>query len=657
MHVPLWTEIRQLKKTKPNLLKDLKKCKDLPDLHNWAVEYNVELGRYSTLAFKDLCRIDPGLETLLVALRDDALNKTSNVKFLLHKLMEQSLNAEDAGILSQWLKATLSLGQQSLHRISLIMGLISSVSVISSDENIKHDLITSVLEGFEQSAVLSIKDLRVHHVATLLDAIIRCTYSQKSQDLGSRLIGALTPLQSSRLTHEISQFLQTAITTEVIAENKEKRIPSQMNAILKFFGMLRHLSTPTSSAILINISEMLIIQASLLPEPDFTTLQLLDQWWSSWITSPAVSEIMQEDAIKKQLERLLIGRSPAIVATYLKRLDNRAMADFILQRELLSDLDLRTRSHALNLFMHDREDADVLPFVSIMLAAHRTSDISEMKMKRALRLLQMLGESKSIEKIIVRLRNLNIRIPECVILDNIEAGLHDSEYRAERIFQVFGEIPLEQCPGLAERMIKNMRRHPFEALRLFQARQPGITVGCRPPIWTIQARAQLLERMATAYSTVDHIPSQMAFKYIYRCYLYHMREGLGHLDKGIVLALVRTGIVRPLEQGRWVSSMRLGWILHIIRKFEDPQAADQIDKVVYEWRGMIVNKIQMEQHFRKRNLQGMKEEPLSFHFRSRWHKRQAYLEKIMKPLIKPSPQVEDSAVPFTQSLFKKRPYT
>ena len=619
---------------KPNVLKDLKNCKDLSGLHNWAAGYKVELQRYSKLAFKQLYYNGSSLETLLAALRDDALNKTFNIDFLLYQLSKKPLTANDAGTLCQWIKSTLSLGQQPASWISLIMDFVLRISTSQRDEKLKCDLATSVLEGFESSAVLRIKDLTSNQIRTFLEAITSGTFSERSIDIGFRLVGVLNSRQSSLLAHRISQFLQRAVMTRDLTGRDVEQETNSMDTISRSFEILRALPISTSCTILMDTSEAMMNQMSVLPEFDLLLLKSLYQWWS-WITSPNFAEIIRQTAIKNQLERMLSGRPPAIVATYLKHHENVAVADYILQRELLPHLSLDKRTCAINHFVQVSETAKVTPFVAMMLAAHEVSDVPEMKMKRAFGLLQLLGESESIANTIVALRKLNVKISEHVILHNIRAGVHDKRYQAERIFRVFRELPLEKCPELAERMIRNIRRYPSEALQLYQARQPGTTPGCRAPLRTIKARAQLLERMALTYSTIDHLPWQVAFRYVYTCYKYHMREGLGHLGNGLVLALVRTGIIRPLQAGRWVSTMRLRWILHVIRKFEDVQVADQVDKAVYEWRGLVVKKIQAEQHFRKRTLQkyGLKEEPLSFHFRLKWSRRQACMERIMKPLI------------------------
>ena len=70
---------------------------------------------------------------------------------------------------------------------------------------------------------------------------------------------------------------------------------------------------------------------------------------------------------------------------------------------------------------------------------------------------------------------------------------------------------------------------------------------------------------------------------------------MGPISRELVLAFTHAGIIRPLQRGTWVSTVKLRWILALTRKVESVEIANEVDTLVYEWRGAIVRKIQQRQ--------------------------------------------------------------
>lgn len=616
----------------PKFLEDLKHCKDLAGLYTWAAEYNIELRRYSRLAFRQLYESGQKSKDMARALGDSALNNPDNLDFLLHKQAQRILSSDDVDDVAQWFQQTLSLGQWSEAQISVVINFVEHISIVSSDEYVKCSLAASVLDGLESSTILAVKDVKYSKFGILLKAVTRGTFTGISQDLGFRLIKALEPSQSVRLSKIISLFLQKGIETEASMQKNGGKESHFVDAIPKSFEILWTLPRRTSCAVVLKTSEALVKHTACLPESNIPLLRLLDQWWS-WIRHSDIVGSLDQGADRRQLERLLNGRPLVIIATYLRHLEDFAIAHFILRRVLRIHLEGSDRNQALDLFKAICRNEKVSPFVSMMRAAHTFTEISERTTQRVFRLLQMLQRASSIADIIVGLRSVNIRISERVIIHTIKNGLHWKHPRSENIFSVFRELPLEKCPELAERMIGNLRRDPFEALKCYVLRHPSTRIpSCREPLNTIKARKQLLERMALTYANARHLNSRMAFKYVSKCYLAHMRDGLGYPGPGLVLALTRAGLIRPLADCKWVSTERLRWILKLIRMFEGSDVAEQVDRLVYTWRGQVVEEIQADYHRRKRARYGVKEPPMSFRIRSEWNRSQGMLFRILEPL-------------------------
>ena len=619
-------------RSESKFLADLRSCTNLHDLHSWASDYGVALQRYSRLSFRHLCQCDQDLEVALEALGDQALNSHGNLEFLLWRIAIKPLEKDDADILAQWLKRTLFLGQRSELQIKLLVDFVSRLGIANCDEDLKCSLAASVFEGLELSRVLSIGDLNPSIIGMLLQAITSGNFTNASLDLGIRVINALGPRQLRSVTHGISLLLQKELISQMSMHRSAASKNQQKYIVPRSFQILRDLPLSASSAVILETSEALIKQAACLSESNDPLLHLLGNWWS-WTRGAGLLDHAEKGSGEKKIEQLLARTDICVMVTYLRQLDDLRIAQFLLHNELGMQMKADNRLRVFEEFRHICHfEKDVSPFVSLLRAAHTHSDVPERSMLRIFRLLQILQKSNSIADVIVGLRAAGFKTSEQVISSTIRNGLHDKHFRVEKILKVFRELPLEKCPEVAERMIKNVKRQPIEALKLYRTRHPGVSSGCREPPETINARAEVLQRMAISYSTAVHLTPRMAFKYVYQCYVYHMREKLGTVGRGMVLSLIRSGIVRLLQEGQWVSTMRLTWILNLVRKSEGDQVADQIDRVIYDWRGKVIKKIQADHHRRKNARLGVKESPMSFTISNRWNNSQGHIDKILTPI-------------------------
>ena len=632
LHDPMRIEAAKSLKANPSFLEDLKCCKNLSNLRVWAADYNIDLRRYSRLSFRYVYETRERLEVVLEALGDNALNNSDNLRFLLRQKMQNPLMYEEARIIGYWLKRTLFLGQWSESQLTLILDFILHISTLESFQKAKDHLIISAVKGLESSTVFGLKDLSRSQLSMLLDAITNGVSTGSSSGPGFRLLKVLEPYQLESLTKSISRFFQKTILVQTLENGSLGKESQDGKSIPKLFGFLQTFPQSVSCRVIIDISRALVERTPSPPECYTPLLQLLDQWWA-WVRRSKLLKTSDESANQWHLERTLAGNSLTIVASYLRPLDDVAIARFMLQQELGHRSALNAQSRALESFRQTcQSDKNVSPFVNMLVTMQEISDVTEKTVQRTFRLLQMLHKSEAIADVIVSLRNAGIRISEHVLLNTIKAESRKTGGIPAKIFSLCRELPLEKCPELAESMIQNVRRRPLEALQQYVSRHPLFLPGCRERFDVLKARSQLLQRMALAYSTSTHLTPQMAFRYVYKCYTYHMREGLGPLGSGMVLALTRTGIVRPLERGEWVSTERLRWVLHLIRRFEGSQVADQVDELVYKWRGVAVKKIQAESQQRKLANHGQKESAMGFRIRNVWNRSQGRVDRILEPL-------------------------
>ena len=579
---------------KPEFLLDLAKCQDLEDVRAWAVKYDIELRRHSRLAFAHLLDIDDNLEQLLGYLEDSALNNSANLNELLRRKAHYLVEHNAATIVEQWIRKTLVLGQRSEEQILLLLEYLSEINSATEDEEVKCRLLASLFEGLKSSAVLGINEVSTNVLDKLLRVTVRGRFSRMSYDLGLCIIRALEHTRSKNLVHSITSFVQTGIQAKLSSDQDPRQLE---NLLRQLFEMLQQLPTSVSSHVVLQSSEYLINQKRCLPELNAPLLKLLIQWWEHMRSS----KIADQEANKRFLERLLAGKPLVIIGTYLQNLDDSATAHFLLRREFGRFINQGDRVPLVERFrnlLHRREDET--PYVTAIRAASEFVDISDRCFQRVFRLLLMMQESGTIVKVIAGLEKYNIIVSEYVVHHTLKVGMHWQSHRAEAILGIYRRLPLKRCPELAERLISNIRRHPNEALRKYKIDCVRDQATDRSFSGSIQARIQLLQRMAIAYSLATHLTPRMAFGFVYKCYILQRRWRLGYPGIGMLQALVHAGIMWPLQLGKWVSTMRIKWLLGIIEQVEGAKVARGVDEAIYVWRGQNIRRFQSLQRRRTR---------------------------------------------------------
>lgn len=135
---------------------------------------------------------------------------------------------------------------------------------------------------------------------------------------------------------------------------------------------------------------------------------------------------------------------------------------------------------------------------------------------------------------------------------------------------------------------------PDEAFRLLkriytnsQDFDPAATPAVRTRL--LAEKAETLHRMATAFASNQCLTAGRAFRAVYRCYRYlcAMQVAPGPM---VARAFVHAGLIRFLQSNRWVSTIKLRWILGVVRGSESKETADKVDQIVWIWRGHTIER-------------------------------------------------------------------
>ena len=586
-------------------LKDMEACRNLRDLHEWARTRGSNLRQYSRLAFRHLTDTGSPIPVLLEAFEDNALRTLGNMNYFLVRRLAQPLSPTDTHLLGDWLRGQVSVGVWSDNEILTLIELISDTIGSAKDDQSKCKIIESLFEGLQSSTLFKIQDADYRIPRSLLTSLHQGPITCRMQHLATRIIKALKPVQLEKMAQTISTFIINCIRAKASLHYHDKQGLKELEAVPGAMEILRFLPRNVANFAIVNTS-LALIRASGTPDSTISRtamLKLLADWWSSLARFGTFS-FAGNDTPRRRIERILAGEQLEIIAPYLQHLEEIDIVDFVLQQWL----EQRSYIAALKQVQHLTNEVDQFegfesPFVIMLRVLRRRAEVSDDDLKRLFRLLQALKMSNTIVDIILRSNEIGVNIGENAVLHTIRTHMKVCPEMAQRIFRAYPGLALESCPDFAEILIANPQIHPGIPYYYYISRRPDPkSATCREPVLAIRRRAALLKRMAIAYSGALHLSPRIAFDKVYACYKCHMGESLGPISREMVLAFTHAGIIRPLQRGTWVSTVKLRWILALTRKVESPEIADEVDSLVYQWRGAIVRKIQERQLRDRRSI-------------------------------------------------------
>ena len=599
----------------PGLWEDLKQCRDVVGLYTWAADYGIDVRWFPKLLFSRLCYAGEPLAVLLSALEDVALGTPGNLNFLLDwqlrrgkekKPLRKRLKPDDMILLQQWMRRQLYLGLKTKEDIFVFLRFVSRVSDATGDESLRCQFIASVFEGLQSSSVFGFKDLDRETVYKLFESLTQGPVTRQTLFLGLSLIEAVRHSQMEGIDQKISTFIRGVFRAYTSLREHQKQETRFQEILPKTLEMVQGLPQELAYSVILITTKALINDHFRMPAIKAATMQLPGTWWSA-LAKTDILELRRKIPLETEIELLLSTQKPEVVVPYLRQLDDQNKARFML-RYWIGTKTRSGRGGARARYLFDglcSAKGKESPWVSMFQAARECiqapSKPTDIGVKKVFEVLQMLRKSEAIVEIIKQARKLDAVLNESDVMYTIRKHLRTRPRLAERLFHFYPRLRLEKCPELAERMILDPASHPETALRYMRRRRTRFPVKGEQ---LAQLRKQLLERMALAYSVALHLTPRMAFRYVRACYTQHVREQLGPHSVVMARALTQAGIIRPLQKGRWVSTMAVRWVLSVVRSTESIDVADQADELVYKWRGAIARKARAASLAKQANRRG-----------------------------------------------------
>ena len=491
------------------------------------------------------------------------------------------------------MRRQLHLGLKSEDDIFAYLRFIARIG----NESIKSSLVAS-FEGLQSSSVFGFKDLGWWAQIKVLEAISQRPPTRQLLELGFSLIQA-TPrfdLKGRRLwrvtCQKIAAFLGRVIDAHPSSSRGGKRDILSLEMISMILESIWVLPRELACSVVLKITKGLICDLRA-PDRGPTTRRLRDQWIS------ALVETGGSFYQKTKIENFLGTQKPAIVAPYFQQLNERKKACFVL-RYWAGPRSLSCQSRIQYLFRAycyaKRKDS---PWVSMLQAAQKyareSSQRSGVRVGQIFNMLRMLRQPETIVEIIKQGEKLNTILHSKDVLDIIRKYLGTQPHLAKQMIDFYPKLRLESCPEVAERLILNPTIHPEWALNYVEKHCSRFRIHRDGP--DSQARIELLGTMALAYSMAPHVNPRTAFRFVYRCYTRHKKENLRPRPVSLMMAnaFTRAGLIRPLQAGKWVSTMQVRWILTIIRSTQGTDVADRVDETVFRWRRAIARQALIDQ--------------------------------------------------------------
>lgn len=151
-------------------------------------------------------------------------------------------------------------------------------------------------------------------------------------------------------------------------------------------------------------------------------------------------------------------------------------------------------------------------------------------------------------------------------------------------------IWISRCPKLIISMIQNTWIHSDRIFAMINFREPANSIPYRQRSCKAnpldQSRIDLIHLMAISFAERKYKTSRVAFRDVHLCYRY-LRDRRAKLQPTMSRALMLSGVIRPLLEGRYVSADRCRWILNFVKRLEGHDVAEELDRVIYRWRAKI----------------------------------------------------------------------
>ena len=581
------------------LITELKPCTTLRDIRKLFVSLEVNVQDQplvSRMAFQRLLDRRSSIRALFTFLEDAFLNTPQAGNFWLFLSDQRRFKSiQSREYLQQWTYDQAALGMFTPEDVTSIMRF------AVSPENARRWflLAVKVWEGVQKSSVLTSRDLQPEALTMLLECLSNPLIPGKHRKIGLEVILMLEPSQLDDIGSEISRFFESWMWPSTPSEDSQHATEDrndQFSPSTKFVRAISRLRIDLACSCVANMSRRFVERCQKSNAENSNYRDALNKWWAMIFQSGSFSSIYSSLQWQK-LEDYLVKDSGEIIRPYLLSLSTEQLCRFYMRRKLHMP---QSAIDQASIPATPIEDSQTLSRISetaspiIALVETLKNNIRSTK-KPLLGLFTFLRELGAFPAIVEIVEEAGLIINRWMLIAEITELAKVNIKIAYRVFRACPWLPLESCPDLAVGLLSTPYwGHPQNLFHLRRAhwRTCNQMAFFGPnPYAAIIAQNTFYHRVALAIAQCPRVSPRSAYVWVYHCYLtVKWRKRLGSIGPEMTRALTHAGIIRQLQAEKWVSTEQVRWILSKVQEVEGEAAAQQLNELVYEWRGEVIHK-------------------------------------------------------------------
>ncbi|MCJ1430699.1 hypothetical protein MMC27_000049 [Xylographa pallens] len=603
---------------------ELKTSRSLEEVRMAAEHHAIVLAddvHLSEIAFQSLLTANQSIPTLIEYLEDQTLNTPTaqNLRALMGWTRLQNHSHEELELLGIWLEKQVALGHFSERELrEALVGARrqhQSGEALYSSRMFVWRICKRLWAGIQASTVNKVGKLQVETLKGFLRAASQSPLLHEGRAMGKCVVLTMDYSNFKKLESSIVDLVDrlsknSTASPELTFENR-----MEMRSYVWFFPVLENLPDSDSAKIATTITLALTKNEC---HGRASSRAHLETWLGELPKS--IFQLARNDVECEEtwllIERNLLSLNAKTLAYYLRLLEDRKIYTFILNHWIpirLQHIATKTCAARQNRRRSNRTGVNNPSWRDIALRIdslsyypgandQRTAYLSIVRELREthpsmlrllipefLYLLRCSGRSEAILPVVQYLTKCSGGIDSVVVANEVTKHLTLNLQIALDIFKADPRLRVEDCPGLVERMITEPVSENPDVFA-FLERDKGLlgsvgsTVHPKRPLYVNPKRVALLHSMALAYAEAPHLNPRQAYRRVRRC-LDFFRDRPDLLGSDMSQALTKAGILRYLEAGMWVSTLRHNYIMGYVKHLEGEEVANELDRVVWDWRG------------------------------------------------------------------------
>ncbi|KAI9701949.1 MAG: hypothetical protein M1836_001293 [Candelina mexicana] len=588
------------------VLKDrLRSVSDADEIRHVFMDLKINIRRtplYSSFMLKTLLSRQVKKDAVANYLTDPALNTSEvwNLERVILHYAQKGPDDESWRGLMQTIKKTLAHGTVSDYEIrSILRGVPDVVVKFRTDVSNHADQCLSfyqtIWEAIQSSHVSSPQDLDARTLDLMLFQLSRIPSSAQNYLMAIDIIKSASPSQLHHMTEGISSYLVGWAhgwrDMEMVVQDHSADFVC-IPYMPKFIHVLP--LSVARSTIPVALRRILASKKSgTHPEPQSKTLH-------PWIATIALAERQRKQLLTntdwQAVElKLNMRNNKRRIAQYLSNFDAKGKSGFFFRHWVPRVLDRTARSKESTYSLKQRRFQELCEGSPIddsycnIILAHYQLDLPYHRILK--KLLAFLSNfcTKSAKlrtlTLLTRFRVIRAKPKGKNAIPDIRGWgsfmlLRFSKADPYLYFDHDTDLasPLSASDAeLAGRVLQFLRPLPSPVSPASNVYDQDLAIAAMPKI-------DFIHKLALFFAHSAHVSARLAFRHVYRCYAY-LKHRQATLKPELSRALVHAGIIRYLWAEQWVSTTKLRWVLGLVRALEGDEVADQIDEVVYQWRG------------------------------------------------------------------------